>query len=1061
MMLRRVRWIRTACCGAQTAIRGGRLIRASSHVLAIGLLLATGLLSITCGGGSPSAPPPSTPAPPPPPPPPPPPNSAPAVAIPIPDVPLERDRPRTFGLGLYFSDPDGDTLTYAATTSDALVVTATVSGSSVTLTAVLDGAAAVSVTATDPGGLSATQTFHAIIGEAQVLESGQRIEEIPTGADALSYEVVSRGSVTLLGDTVTIDLEPPEPSQVAAQSPGATLPVPPEALRQGPAGGWVRFRLGLNTVTCGCLGPRACRIRNNRVTSGTVYRLTSEGVPFRTSGPRRVGRVEDRALTVDSDPLVIATARYFADPDRQPLTFKASSSDPEVVKVDISGDTLTIEPLAIGEATIQVTATDSEELSVSQTFTATVRDPTPVNRRPLVVQTIPDQVFVERGPGRNLVLSPFFSDPDDDVLEYQVQVSDSSVLRVSVINPGEQRFIPTLLMNPRDDGTAMVSVTATDSHGLSVTQTFQVTVRNVNQGPFLIDSVPFLNFVLGDEPMRIELSAVFADPDDDILTYTYALFACRSVPNPNVDVVTVQIVASIMTVIPTEQGRCSVTVTATDPGGLTWFHTVLVTVEGPPRMVDSIPDLKFSEYFGSHTLDLSLYFIEYDAAQVPTYSATSDNPSVVKIGEFGGAQSNELTLYLLSNGTATVTVTAADNTGSVTQSFTVTVGEPNRGPEVIRIPDDITIFVGQRRILTSYLAGLFEDPDGDLLKWEWTSDSPHVRLGIDMRFPEVTGVSPGSATITVTATDGELTATLSFVVTVLHNDPPRAVGEMPDQMLTTNDQKLVDLSVYFEDPNETEGDRLTYSATSSDASVEAIILGRELALNSQSVGSATITVTASDRGRLVATQEFAATVSAVHEENREPRATGRVPHLTLTVARYESESVALTTMFTDPDGDPLTYDAASSDSQIVDVGILGNTGEESLNLRPLAAGTATVTVTASDPEGLTATQAFTVTVRESSSSFVPVAVGQIPDQQLTAGGPALSLSVYDYFIYPGVQNGWSLFGCCGVVQQPRRGERTRILLSLAGRSDSRDDGVINHYRDRDGRTRRTQRHTDL
>ena len=120
MMLGPVRWIRTACCGACPATRGGRLIRASARISAIALLLATGLLSATCGGGSPSAPPPSTPAPPPPPPPEP--NRAPIVALQIPEVTLERDRPRTLFLSLYFSDPDRDRLTFAATTSDPLTV---------------------------------------------------------------------------------------------------------------------------------------------------------------------------------------------------------------------------------------------------------------------------------------------------------------------------------------------------------------------------------------------------------------------------------------------------------------------------------------------------------------------------------------------------------------------------------------------------------------------------------------------------------------------------------------------------------------------------------------------------------------------------------------------------------------------------------------------------------------------------------------------------------------------------------------------------------------------------
>ena len=63
-----------------------------------------------------------------------------------------------------FRDPDGDPLTYGATTSAVQVAAVSVSGSRVTVTPVSDGTATVRVTATDPGGLSAAQTFTVTVG---------------------------------------------------------------------------------------------------------------------------------------------------------------------------------------------------------------------------------------------------------------------------------------------------------------------------------------------------------------------------------------------------------------------------------------------------------------------------------------------------------------------------------------------------------------------------------------------------------------------------------------------------------------------------------------------------------------------------------------------------------------------------------------------------------------------------------------------------------------------------------------------------------------------------------
>ena len=58
-----------------------------------------------------------------------------------------------------FVDPDDDALTYTVSSSAPDVVTVLAAGTRVTLTAVDEGQATIRVTATDPGGLSAAQSF--------------------------------------------------------------------------------------------------------------------------------------------------------------------------------------------------------------------------------------------------------------------------------------------------------------------------------------------------------------------------------------------------------------------------------------------------------------------------------------------------------------------------------------------------------------------------------------------------------------------------------------------------------------------------------------------------------------------------------------------------------------------------------------------------------------------------------------------------------------------------------------------------------------------------------------
>ena len=91
-----------------------------------------------------------------------------AVGV-IPDQALEEGgAPVTVELLPYFTDVDGDVLTYAAVSSDETAVTVSVSGSTLTLLPVVTGTATVAVTAADVEGLTAEQRFGVAVGDRLV-----------------------------------------------------------------------------------------------------------------------------------------------------------------------------------------------------------------------------------------------------------------------------------------------------------------------------------------------------------------------------------------------------------------------------------------------------------------------------------------------------------------------------------------------------------------------------------------------------------------------------------------------------------------------------------------------------------------------------------------------------------------------------------------------------------------------------------------------------------------------------------------------------------------------------
>ncbi len=81
----------------------------------------------------------------------------------------------------------------------------------------------------------------------------------------------------------------------------------------------------------------------------------------------------------------VDVAEFFSDPERETLTYSASSSDADIARVSVTGSTVTITGVAEGTATVMVTARDpggleSRPLSESVTVTADLGDEyTPVD----------------------------------------------------------------------------------------------------------------------------------------------------------------------------------------------------------------------------------------------------------------------------------------------------------------------------------------------------------------------------------------------------------------------------------------------------------------------------------------------------------------------------------------------------------------------------------------------------------------------------------------------------------------------------------------------------------
>lgn len=276
-----------------------------------------------------------------------------------------------------------------------------------------------------------------------------------------------------------------------------------------------------------------------------------------------------------------------------------------------------------------------------------------------------------------------------------------------------------------------------------------------------------------------------------------------------------------------------------------------------------------------------------------------------------------------------------------------------------------TVFVGK----AVSVEACFDDPNGDPLVYGAASSDPGVaRAMVSGTTVTVDGVAPGTADVTVTATDeGGLEAEARFQV-VVPNRVPAAVGVIPSRELAVGDSAAVELSGYFGDP---DGQGLAYAAAVSDTGVAGVsVAGSVLTVAASAKGVATVTVTATDPGGLTAMQSFAVSVP-----NRAPEPVGSIPGQIVVVG--DTMTLGLTPYFHDPDEDPLVYSAAAADAMVAVAAVSG----EAVSVTALAKGGTTVKVTATDTEGLTATQAFGVTV----PNRAPLAVGTAPSDTVAVG----------------------------------------------------------------------------
>ena len=383
-----------------------------------------------------------------------------------------------------------------------------------------------------------------------------------------------------------------------------------------------------------------------------LWRWSHGACTYSDRVPVRIGAIPTQTLGV-GETVMVNVAGYFNDPDGDALAYTAASSNAATASVAVTGSVVTITAAAQGVVSVAVTASDPGGLSTQQTLTVIVP-----NRGPIPTGTIPAQsVFV--GETALVDMSTYFNDPDGDALTFSAASSNATVVSASVAGS-------VVSFGAIAQGTATVTVTGRDPGGLTVQQSLAVTVPN--RAPTTSGTIPSQTLSTG-QTLRLDMSAYFTDPDGDALTFTAA--------SAHAGVVSVEIAGSTVTIAGVAPGATVVTVTATDPGGISAQQTVAVTVPNRGPVAVGTISGQSVESGQTITVDVSPFFSDPDG-QALTYTATSSNSGVATATLDGSS----VTIAGAAAGTATITVTATDPGAlSAQQRFAVTVtGGPSDTP---------------------------------------------------------------------------------------------------------------------------------------------------------------------------------------------------------------------------------------------------------------------------------------------------------------------------------------------------------------------------------------------
>ena len=896
-------------------------------------------------------------------------NDAPAVLVPLGDLASAEDAPFSIALPTDgIGDVDGDALSFSVTMADGSELPAwlTFTGTHLegTPPADFNGTLDLQLVASD-GELSITDSFALAItavNDAPVL-LGALDALTGTEDETFAFTLPYDRFADIDGDPLVFTFSQADGSDVPAwlifdAATGEVTGTPP-----------ADFNGSLDLVLTASDGEYSVN---------APVRFTIDAVndaPVLLVGLPDVVGTEDTALTFTID------TGTFGDVDGDALVLSATLVNGLALPewLSFADGTFSAAPPQDYNGTLAITVSASDgEYSASDTFTlsfAAVNDP-PVLQTPFI-----DLASDEDAPFDFTLDLGNFADVDGDTLTYSVLMADGSALP-EWLQFEEGRLFGT----PEQDfnGTLSLRITATDGEYIA-SDTFVLDILPVNDAPVLANWFAGTQHADEDAAIDIALPAdAFTDVDGDALTLTAALANGEALPE------WLAFDGTRFTGTPPQDfnGSFAIHVEATD-GEYTAsadFTLAIDPVNDAPVVLAPLGDVASAE---DTAIDI--------AVPLDTFGDVDGDALTLTASLVGGAA---LPGWLTFDGTRLtgtppqdftgeldIEIMASDGALAVSDSFRLTVTPVNDAPVVLTPLADL-VTAEDRAIDLPLPTSGFGDVDGDALTLSLTmADGSELPAWLSFDGARLTGTPPqdfnGVLSLTMTASDGELTVSDAFDLTILAvNDAPVVVTPLPN-LSGTEDTAFV----FAVDPAsfaDVDGDALTLSARLADGSGLPVWMRFDGTTLSGTPpqdfnGTLDIEVTAND-GLLAASTVFTLAIDPVNDA---PVLLAPLPDRTSAEDTAFSFTLPAGT-FGDVDGDALTFTAALTGGDPLpgwltfDGSVFAATPPQDFN------GSLDITVTAGDGE-YAAQGGFTLTVTPVNDA--PVLIAGLSDRVFAEDTP--------------------------------------------------------------------------